>query len=137
MMLIGKHFLAVPIDDQQLAARGDEASLRQALELEPDHPGAVVGLAELLVARGATDDALDLLKRIPETADSRRVAAAARLAGEGVAVGDDVTARLDSLLDRVKGDDDARQEFVDLLETMGPEDPRTVEYRKQLTARLF
>src|SRR5438128_2813752 len=34
-----------------LMAKGDEASLRQALELEPDHEGAVVALAELLVGR--------------------------------------------------------------------------------------
>ena len=120
----------------QLAARGDEASLRRALELEPDHPAAVVGLAELLVERGSNDEALELLKRIPENAESRRVAAMARLGGSSPA-GDEVTERLDSLLDRVKGDEDARQEFVDLLETMGPDDPRTAQYRKQLTARLF
>jgi putative thioredoxin len=49
----------------------------------------------------------------------------------------EVTAELDTLLDRVKGDDEARQRFVDLLEVLGPDDPRTVQYRKQLTARLF
>src|SRR3954464_6633795 len=107
----------------ELAARGDEASLRRALELEPDHPVAVVALAELLVAGGSGEDALELLKRIPETAESRRVAAMARLGGEAAAVGGDVTSRLDSLLDRVKGDDEARQEFIDLLETMGADDP--------------
>ena len=42
-----------------------------------------------------------------------------------------------ALLERVKSDDEARQEFVDLLETMGPDDPRTARYRKALTARLF
>ena len=31
----------------------------------------------------------------------------------------------------------ARQEFLDLLETLGPEDPRTADYRKALAARLF
>ena len=39
--------------------------------------------------------------------------------------------------DRVKDDDGARQEFVDLLELLGPADPRTAEYRKALTSRLF
>ena len=29
----------------------------------------------------------------------------------------------------MKGDDDARQEFVDILELMGPDDPRTADYR--------
>jgi putative thioredoxin len=121
----------------RLVESGDEASLRQALELEPDHPGAVVALAELLVGRGQTDDALALLGRIPETAEVRRVAALARL-GNGALKGDtNLEGRLDGLLDRVKQDDQARQEFLDLLEAMGPGDPRTTEYRKALTARLF
>ncbi|MEZ5257964.1 MAG: tetratricopeptide repeat protein [Ilumatobacteraceae bacterium] len=50
---------------------------------------------------------------------------------------DDYEAQLDALLDQVKGDDDARQQFVDILELMGPEDPRTAVYRKKLTARLY
>ena len=37
----------------------------------------------------------------------------------------------------MKDDDAARQEFVDLLELMGPDDPRTAQYRRQLTSRLF
>jgi putative thioredoxin len=120
-----------------LVEAGDEASLRRALEVEPDHPGAVVALAEMLVGRGQTDEALALLGRIPETAEVRRVAALARL-GNGALKGDsDLEGRLDGLLDRVKQDDQARREFLDLLEAMGPGDPRTVEYRKALTARLF
>ena len=47
-----------------------------------------------------------------------------------------VDALLDGLLDRVKEDEEARQEFVDLLETLGPDDPRTTQYRKALAARL-
>src|SRR3954447_7019318 len=35
-----------------LVTKGDEASLRQALELQHDHPGAVIALAELLAGRG-------------------------------------------------------------------------------------
>src|SRR3954447_15742866 len=37
-----------PSEADTLAAAGDEASLRRALELEPDHAVAVVGLAQLL-----------------------------------------------------------------------------------------
>jgi putative thioredoxin len=44
---------------------------------------------------------------------------------------------LDGLLDRVRDDPPARQEFLDLLETLGPDDPRTTGYRKALAARLF
>ena len=37
----------------------------------------------------------------------------------------------------MKDDEAARQEFLDLLETLGPDDPRTSRYRKALAARLF
>jgi putative thioredoxin len=50
---------------------------------------------------------------------------------------DGLEARIESLLDRVKDDDAARQEVVDLLEAMGPDDPRTARYRRALTARLY
>ena len=124
-------------EESQLAtliAAGDEASLRQALELEPGNEDAIVALGELLVARGDGDEALALLERIPESERTRKVAAAARV---GTAPTDDYDSQLAALLDRVKDDDDARQQFVDLLELMGPDDPRTAGYRRQLTARLF
>jgi len=134
-----------PSEAEQLVARGDEASLRRALELEPDHPGAIVGLAEILVGRGEPAEALSLLARIPETADTRRVAALARLAAAGTSASDagngsdgsELEARLNALLDRVKTDDDARQEIVDLLETMDQSDPRRDQFRRALASRLF
>jgi putative thioredoxin len=117
----------------RLIAAGDEASLRAALELEPGNEAAVLALAELLVDSERSEEALTLLARIPETAEVRRIAALART-GPPV---DDVNAKLDALLERVKSDDAARQEFVDLLEVLGPEDPRTPVYRRALTSRLF
>jgi putative thioredoxin len=117
-----------------LVAAGDEASLRQALELDPGNEDAIVALAELLIEQGDNEDALALLGRIPETDRTRHVAARARL---GIVPDDDHDATLTSLLERVKVDDEARQQFVDILELMGPNDPRTAQYRKQLTARLF
>ncbi len=54
-----------------------------------------------------------------------------------VAPDDDHEATLIGLLDQVKADEVARQQYVDLLELMGPDDPRTAAYRKKLTARLF
>jgi putative thioredoxin len=122
---------------QQLVDAGDEASLRQALELEPGNEAAVLSLADLLVTRredGDADEALALLARIPETDATRRIAARARV---GADTKDDVTAELDGLLDQVKDDEVARQRYIDLLEVMGPDDPRTSGYRKQLTSRLF
>jgi putative thioredoxin len=118
----------------KLVAAGDEASLRQALELAPGDEDAVVGLAELLAERGESEEALALLARIPETERVRRVAALARV-GDGPT--DDYDAKLSELLDRVRDDEEARQEFVDILELLGPDDPRTATYRRQLTSRLF
>jgi putative thioredoxin len=130
-----------PSQADTLAAAGDEASLRQALELEPDHAGATEALARLLIDRGDAGEALTLLRRLPETETSRALAAEARLleAGVDVSISDraELEAKLDELLERVHDDDAARQEFVDLLETLGAEDPRTNEYRRALAARLF
>lgn len=118
----------------RLVAAGDEASLRAALAIEPDHPGAVVALAELLVGKSDPDEALALLARVPESAETRRVAALARVGDDGP---DDVETRLEDLLAHVKDDPAARQEVLDLLELLGPDDPRTPGYRKALTAKLF
>lgn len=127
---------------EELIEAGDESSLIAALEIQPDHPGAVVALAEHLVGKGETETALKLLTRVPENAETRRVAALART---GVAVPeegaedvpDDFDAKFEALLPTVKSDDDARQQFVDLLEVLGPDDPRTAGWRKKLTSALF
>jgi putative thioredoxin len=125
--------------DEQLAAllgAGDEASLRTALELDADNEAAIVALAELLVADGRADQALEVLARVPESAATRHLAALART-GAADGAGDDVATKLDALLERVKDDDVARVEFLDLLEVLGADDPRTPGYRRQLTARLY
>jgi putative thioredoxin len=123
-----------------LIEAGDEDSLRQVLVLDPGHADAVVALANLLVDQAKNDEALALLARIPETDDVRKVAARARLAATAADVAaptDDNDAKLGVLLDRVKDDEVARQEYLDILELMGGEDPRTAGYRKKLTSRLF
>jgi len=118
-------------------ATGDETLLAQALDLQPDHPVAIPALAGLLIARGDTAGAVALLGRVPETPETRRLLAEARLAQRDDVATADVGALLDDLLQRVKDDRDARQEFLDLLETLGPDDPRTLGYRKALASRLF
>ena len=119
---------------QRLLKAGDAESLARVLDLEPDNEQAIVALAEHLVGDAKNDEALDLLARIPETAETRRVAALARLGDEPT---DDVDERLGALLGQVKADEDARQQFVDLLEVLGPDDPRTAAWRKKLTQTLY
>lgn len=161
------------LEIERLLEIGDEESLIKVLEFVPDHHAAVPALAELLAGNGETELALELLKRVPETADTRRIAALARTgvtppaaaaapaeaapapaasglemagspltsepadAAPAAPINDDFDEKLTALLDKVKTDDDARQQFVDLLEVMGPNDPRTADYRKQLSMRLF
>jgi len=120
---------------ERLVALGDEASLVQALTIEADNISAVTALALLLVERdgdGDTDAALKLLDRIPESAETRRIAAMART--EAV---DDIEATLAELLKTAKDDEADRQRFVDLLEVLGPDDPRTATWRRRLTSALF
>ena len=118
----------------ELLDAGDEGSLRIALSMEPANEDIIVLLAELLITQGNSDEALALLARIPESERTRHVAALARV---GIAPQDDYDDQLTALLDQVKTDDEARQKYVDLLELMGPTDPRTADYRRQLTSRLY
>jgi putative thioredoxin len=128
----------IPTEEQtelaRLVAAGDEESLRKALEIEPGHHDATIALADLLVDADDAEGALRLLDTIPDTTESRRVAARARTGADDLG---DVEARLDSLLERVRDDEAAKQEFLDVLELLGPDDPRTGSYRKALTSRLF
>ena len=116
-----------------LVAIGDEESLVAALKIEPDNPAAVTALAQLLVEQGEVDTGLELLERIPESAETRRITAMARTGG----LGDDIEATLAELLITVKTDDEARQKFIDLLEVLGPEDPRSALWRRKLSTALF
>ena len=50
---------------------------------------------------------------------------------------DAIEAELQTLLTQVKGDDDARERFLELLDQLGPEDPRTNFYRRKLTTALY
>jgi len=113
---------------------GSEEALLMALEMEPGHEDAICALAEIYVERGDNAEALLLLDRIPESDRTRLIAAKARVQ---IDPDDDYEATLDGLLDQVKADEEARQAFVDILELMGPNDPRTAAYRRKLTALLF
>jgi putative thioredoxin len=119
---------------QELLEAGDEESLNKILAEDPGHPEAVVKLADLLVTEGRQQEALDLLARIPETDEVRQIAARARMSDKPV---DNYDTQLVSLLDSVKDDEAARQQYLDILELMGPDDERTAGYRRKLTNRLF
>jgi putative thioredoxin len=124
-----------PSEVDRLVAAGDEASLRQALGIEADHEGAVTALAALLIDDGRTEEALGLLGRIPASEEGRRLAALARTGVDASAT--DVGARLAELLPEVKLHEGARQEFVDLLDVLGPDHPDTATWRRKLSSALY
>lgn len=127
-----------PSEIDLLVEHGDEASLRAALAIDPGHGPAVVALVRILLDDARPDEALELLARIPETPEVRTLLAEARLARQEIDVtSQSVAPVLDELLGRVATDEAARQEYLDLLETLGPENPLTARYRKALAARLF
>ncbi len=70
-----------PSPADRLAAAGDEASLRQALELDPTHSDAAAKLARILLARGDNEDAQELLEPLQGDFLADGLAARARLAG--------------------------------------------------------
>ncbi len=129
----------LPTDEEtavaQLIEAGDEESLRVILGMDPGQRAGDRG-----AGRDAHRPGRHRGGARPARADPReRTHATARGGGTGgrSTPTDDYDATLGGLLDRVKDDDEARQQFVDILELMGPDDPRTADYRRQLTARLY
>ena len=100
----------------------------------------MTALAALLIDDGRAAEAVGLLERVAETPETRRLIALARVQDSGDAPAGGapgIEAELAELLSAVKGDEDARQRFVDLLEVLGPDDPRTSAWRKRLSTALF
>ena len=130
----------LPADESErldeLVGFGDEGSLRAALAIDASHEGARVALAKVLVGDGRTEEALALVEGLSEGDLEVRHVRALAASGGLIPVGG-VTTELASLLDRVKGDDDVRTRFLELLELLDPDDPATSEWRRKLTARLF
>ncbi|HYZ70442.1 MAG TPA: thioredoxin domain-containing protein, partial [Thermoleophilaceae bacterium] len=73
----------VPSEADDLAAAGDEASLRRALELDPRKAEAAGKLARILLARGETDEALAVLEPFPHDFLAAGLMARARLSRNG------------------------------------------------------
>jgi putative thioredoxin len=70
----------VPSPADELSAAGDEASLREALALDPRHAEAAAKLGRILLRRGDDDEALELLEPLQGDFLAEGLAARARLA---------------------------------------------------------
>jgi putative thioredoxin len=129
-----------------------EAAYRKALELRPDHPQAVTGLAELLAGRGDAEEARALLGRVPANGPVRRLlaeldlrAAASepselgRVAAE--ALEGDPRQALDGCLRLITSGDGlregARRMMLRIFDVLGDDHPLTGEFRARLASALF
>ncbi|MHB0922483.1 MAG: tetratricopeptide repeat protein [Bellilinea sp.] len=159
-LLIEKGYSLISIE----AWANAEGVFREALDLHPDHPGGLLGLAKSLLAQGKSHEGLalltsfptsrqyaqaqtllplaediDRLRNIDPAADlGERHAAywnALRLVSRGK-----ITPALDGLLDLLrsdKQDQTTRKVVLSLFELLGDDNPVTREYRKEFAAILF
>jgi putative thioredoxin len=140
----------VPSRADELLAKGDELSLREASELEPRRADIAVALAKARLERGAEDEALEAVESHEGDFGAQGIAARVRLAGQGIGTEAFATldrghreAALDALLKELSpADEDTREDLrraiVGILNEADPADPTAREYRKRLaTASLL
>jgi putative thioredoxin len=136
----------VPSEADALVESGDEAALRRALEVEPNHPVARRELGRKLLLRGETDEAVELLEGVPGDFVAAGLAARARLADdpdvapafEAWDEGDHAKALelLQSALADPERRDLVRRVMVAIFTDLGPDHPLAREHRRRLSAAL-
>jgi putative thioredoxin len=144
----------LPSEADALVERGDEESLRKAVELEPMRADAAVPLAKLLHVRGEDDQALELLGRVPGSFAADGLSARIALERADDQANDlhldDAFAALDSgdyqrgldlllaALPSADGfRDDIRRVVVGILDELGVEHPLARETRRRLASALY
>jgi putative thioredoxin len=143
----------LPSPAEGLIAKGDEASLREAVALEPSNAKAAVPLARILHGRGDSDGALALVREVPGSFAADALAARIALEQRNGVSGPDVAeafAALDAgdherALDLLIGalpaadgsKDDIRRVVVGILDELGVEHPLAREGRRRLAAALY
>ena len=140
----------VPSEADALVEAGDEASLRRALELEPNRGDAAVALAEQLHRRGEREEAQKLLQNVAGNFRGEGLAARMRLEDQdAVDVGEALRAldegdrerALDLLIGAIPGADgyrdDLRRVVVAILDELGVEHPLARDARRRLAAALY
>jgi putative thioredoxin len=139
----------VPSEADEAAAGGDEDGLRRALELDPSHPTARRELGKLLLQRGDTDEAIELLEGARGDFVADGLLARATLAGDGDLAPafeawdqGDHSAALERLQEAFQRESDPdrrdliRRVMVALFTELGPDDPLARDHRRRLSAAL-
>jgi putative thioredoxin len=140
----------VPSEADELAQSGDEDALRRALELDPNQQTARRELGKLLLKRGDTAEASELLEDVRGDFVADGLLARATL-GDDPALGPafdawdegDHGAALEQLQDAFQRESDPdrrdliRRVMVGLFTELGPEDPLARDHRRRLSAALY
>jgi len=139
----------VPSRADELLAKGDELSLREAAELEPRRPDIAVALARARLERGAEEDALAAVEHHEGDFAAAGIAARIELIRAGAAAdafaaldrGERDTA-LDALLEAIPAADEETRErirraIVGILAGAAPDDPTARDYRRRLATALY
>jgi putative thioredoxin len=109
----------LPSEADKLVEKGDEASIRRALELEPDHPAARAALTRM---ESADDPALVPGLTALDAGETER----------GLELLLDALADADAALrDRI------RQVMVGVFADLGQDHPLSAEYRRRLSSALY
>jgi putative thioredoxin len=140
----------LPSEANLLAEKGDEASLRAALVLEPGQPDAAIRLARILLGRGLKDEAMEILGNVHGSFAAEGLAARIRLErADGLDLGGAFAAidagnteqALDLLIERIaasgNGRDDIRRVVVGILDELGVDDPLASGSRRKLASALY
>jgi putative thioredoxin len=145
----------VPSEADRLAESGDEESLRKALELDPRSARAATGLSRILLSRGETAEALELLKPFPHDFVADGLAARAELSASQNGAGADELPRAfaawdegnpEEALEQLQGGlaaeqdparkDQLRRVMVAIFTELGADHPLAREHRRRLAAAL-
>ena len=145
----------VPSEADRLSESGDEESLRKALELDPRHAQAAIGLGRQLLGRGDAEEARDILRAFPHdfVADGLAARAELSLGGDGASA-DELQAAFDAwdrgepgeALEALQGvlvaeqdqerRDLIRRVMVAIFTELGADHPLAREHRRRLAAAL-
>jgi putative thioredoxin len=140
----------IPSEADELAAAGDEASLRKALELDPGQAVAAVALARILLDRGEAEEADRVLAPVVGSFAADGLRARMRLTGDERLDLTGAFSALDdgrhpdalaALIAAIPGSDGARDDVravvVGVLDELGADSPVAREYRRKLAAALY
>lgn len=140
----------LPSKAEQLALKGDEESLRAALNVDSGLAGAAIALARILLGRGQRHQALEILGNVHGSFAAEGMAARIRLelaavpdlrmAFAALDAGDNEHA-LDELIEAIPSARGSREEIrrvvVGVLDELGPDDPLAARSRTSLASVLY